>query len=64
MQPWVHYVPVQLDYSDLVDSLVFFAGDMSGEGAHEEMAKKIAESGRDWVHAYWREEDVTAYMFR
>ena len=63
-QPWVHYVPVQLDYSDLVDSLVFFAGDMSGEGAHEEMAKKIAESGRDWVHAYWREEDVTAYMFR
>lgn len=63
-QPWVHYVPVQLDYSDLSDSLVFFAGDMSGEGAHEDMARKIAEAGREWVHKYWREEDVTAYMFR
>jgi len=22
-QPWVHYVPVQLDYSDVLDALVF-----------------------------------------
>lgn len=23
IQPWVHYVPVKLDYSDLIDSLTF-----------------------------------------
>ena len=63
-EPWVHYVPVQLDYSDLHDSLVFFAGDLNGEGSHEEMGKKIALAGRDWARTYWREEDVTAYMFR
>ncbi|THH07412.1 hypothetical protein EW145_g3402 [Phellinidium pouzarii] len=64
VQAWVHYVPVQVDYSDLYDNLVFFGGDLSGEGAHDEMAKTIANAGRDWVSRYWREEDVTAYMFR
>lgn len=63
-QPWVHYVPVQLDYSDLYDSLVFFGGGPEGEGAHEEMARKIASAGREWVEKFWRKEDVTAYMFR
>lgn len=63
-QAWVHYVPVQIDYSDLYDSLVFFGGDLSGEGAHEEMAKKIGSAGREWVERFWRKEDVTAYMFR
>ena len=64
IQPWVHYVPVQVDYSDLYDVLVFFSGDLSGEGAHEDMAKKIGAAGRDWVYRHWRPEDVTAYMFR
>lgn len=64
VQPWLHYVPIQLDYSDLYDSLVFFAGDQSGEGAHEDMAKEIAFAGRDWARRYWRDVDVTAYMFR
>ncbi|KAH8114400.1 glycosyl transferase family 90-domain-containing protein [Phellopilus nigrolimitatus] len=64
VQAWVHYVPVQLDYSDLYDSLIFFGGDLSGEGAHEEMARSIANAGRDWVARYWRKEDVVAYMFR
>lgn len=64
IQPWVHYVPVQIDYSDLYDSLIFFSGDLSGEGAHEEMARKIGAAGREWVLNFWRPEDVTAYMFR
>ncbi|KAI5119394.1 hypothetical protein M0805_005937 [Coniferiporia weirii] len=64
VQAWVHYVPVQIDYSDLFDALVFFGGDLSGKGAHEEMARKIAYVGRDWTSRYWRKEDVTAYMFR
>ncbi|KLO20351.1 hypothetical protein SCHPADRAFT_816612 [Schizopora paradoxa] len=64
IQPWVHYVPIQLDYSDLYDALLFFAGDMSGEGAHDEMAKRMGKQGREWVIDYWREKDMIAYYFR
>ncbi|KAJ7719085.1 hypothetical protein DFH07DRAFT_872353 [Mycena maculata] len=35
---WVHYIPIQLDLSDLHDALVFFRGDASGAGAHEVLA--------------------------
>ena len=61
--PWVHYVPVQVDLSDLYDSLIFFRGDPNGDGAHEELARKIALQGREWSKAYWRKEDILAYFF-
>lgn len=64
IQPWVHYIPVKYDYSDLHDSLTFFRGDLSGRGAHEEMAGKIAKAGREWSKTFWRKEDMVAYMFR
>ncbi|KAJ6629381.1 hypothetical protein B0H10DRAFT_2208785 [Mycena sp. CBHHK59/15] len=62
--PWVHYIPVQNDYSDLLDALVFFRGDPAGVGAHDEIARRIASAGRDWSLRFWRKEDLTAYMFR
>ncbi|KAL0959266.1 hypothetical protein HGRIS_014536 [Hohenbuehelia grisea] len=62
--PWVHYIPVQVDYSDLMDALVFFRGDLDGRGRHDELARKIALAGREWSKAFWRKEDLTAYMFR
>lgn len=62
--PWVHYIPVQADYSDLYDALVFFRGDLKGDGGHDAMAKKIAAAGRKWSKTFWRREDMTAYMFR
>ncbi|KAG7091997.1 hypothetical protein E1B28_008384 [Marasmius oreades] len=64
IQPWVHYVPVQVDLSDLYDSLIFFRGDPNGEGAHEELAKKIATEGREWSRTFWRREDLIAYFYR
>lgn len=64
VQPWVHYVPVQLDYSDLYDALVFFRGDAQGAGAHPEEAARIAQAGTSWSRAMWRPEDLTAYNFR
>jgi len=64
IQPWLHYVPVQLDYSDLYDALLFFGGDVSGEGAHDRLAREMGTAGREWVRRYWRGEDATAYMFR
>ncbi|KAG6884641.1 hypothetical protein C0993_009358 [Termitomyces sp. T159_Od127] len=62
--PWVHYIPVQMDLSDLADSLTFFRGDPNGDGAHDDLAKKIAMAGREWSSRFWRREDLTAYMFR
>ncbi|KAJ8587552.1 hypothetical protein M405DRAFT_934650 [Rhizopogon salebrosus TDB-379] len=64
LAPWVHYVPIQIDYSDLYDALVFFRGDLAGRGAHEDLAARIAREGREWSLKFWREEDMTAYLFR
>jgi len=60
----VHYIPIQVDLSDLYDSLIFFRGDAYGEGGHEELARKIALQGREWSKTYWRKEDILAYFYR
>ncbi|KAJ7489311.1 glycosyl transferase family 90-domain-containing protein [Mycena latifolia] len=62
--PWVHYVPVALDLSDLHDAVIFFRGDASGAGAHEDLARKIAMAGRIWSKTFWRREDMVAYFYR
>lgn len=64
IQPWVHYIPISYDYSDLHDAFIFFRGDIAGEGNHDELAKKIALAGSKWASTFWREEDATAYMYR
>ncbi|KAG2074475.1 hypothetical protein BDR04DRAFT_1093212 [Suillus decipiens] len=64
LAPWVHYIPIQIDYSDLYDTLLFFRGDPSGHGAHEDLAKKIARRAREWSLGFWRKEDMIAYLYR
>ncbi|KZP07098.1 glycosyltransferase family 90 protein [Athelia psychrophila] len=64
VQEYVHYVPVQMDYSDLHDALAFFRGGLNDENGHDDLAEKIASAGREWARTYWRKEDLTAYMFR
>ncbi|WWC72342.1 uncharacterized protein I206_106304 [Kwoniella pini CBS 10737] len=63
IQPWVHYVPIQMDYSDLYDVMAFFQGlpSMPGESA---LARDIANAGKNWSLTHWRKEDMIAYMFR
>ena len=62
--PWVHYIPIQVDLSDLHNALLFFRGDANGDGSHEYLARKIALAGRQWSKQFWREEDLVAYFFR
>ncbi|KAJ6598369.1 glycosyl transferase family 90-domain-containing protein [Mycena vulgaris] len=62
--PWVHYIPVALDLSDLHDAVVFFRGDAAGAGAHEDLARKIALAGRSWSKTFWRREDMVTYFYR
>ena len=64
LMPWVHYIPIQVDYSDLWDTLVFFHGDLKGDNNHDDLAEKIASAGRDWSHTFWRKQDMTAYNYR
>ncbi|KAL1749086.1 glycosyltransferase family 90 protein [Schizophyllum fasciatum] len=64
IQPWVHYIPVQIDLADLHDAVVFFRGDGVGRGAHEDLAKKIAAAGQRWSAEFWRKEDLKAYFVR
>lgn len=57
IQPWLHYVPLKVDYADLYDSLVFFKG-------NDALAREIAENAREWTERFYRREDMVAYAFR
>ncbi|KAG8431545.1 hypothetical protein GDO86_018333 [Hymenochirus boettgeri] len=54
LEPWVHYVPVSQDLSDLRELLQF------AEENDEEM-KKIAERGQQFITQFLRMEDVSQY---
>jgi len=54
--PWVHYVPIKLDFSDLYDTMAFFTGLPDGTPGRDDLAEKIASAGRDWVADFYRYE--------
>lgn len=69
VQPWVHYVPIKVDYSDLYDVMMFFRGGqddpkVGGGLGHDRLAEKIATDGKRWAAEHWRRVDMAAYMFR
>lgn len=64
IQPWVHYVPIKLDYTDLRDALAFFAGDVNGRGGRDDLAENIGMGGREWAENFYRTQDMVAYVFR
>ncbi|KAG0147160.1 hypothetical protein CROQUDRAFT_722443 [Cronartium quercuum f. sp. fusiforme G11] len=64
IQPWYHYVPSKVDYTDLYDIMTFFSGGINGTNGHDQLAEKIANQGQDWAKKHWRMEDMAAYMFR
>lgn len=61
--PWLHYVPVSTDLSDLHNILAFFDG-LGENGEHENEARVIAEAGREYALDHLRLEDLEAYEFR
>ncbi|GAA5985450.1 hypothetical protein JCM10908_006979 [Rhodotorula pacifica] len=66
IQPWVHYVPVRIDYADVYNLLAFFDGGMDEErtGNHDDLAEEIANAGAEWARKFWRDIDMQAYIFR
>ncbi|GAA5967932.1 hypothetical protein JCM11641_005812 [Rhodosporidiobolus odoratus] len=64
IQPWVHYVPISTDFSDLWTAMAFFIGDENAKGGHDEIAKEIAMQGKKWAETHWRYVDIEVYMYR
>ncbi|GHJ84047.1 hypothetical protein NliqN6_0449 [Naganishia liquefaciens] len=61
--PWYHYVPLKVDYSDLYDIMVYFAGSPDGQvKGHDDQAARIAQRGRAFAVDRWRWEDMQSYM--
>lgn len=42
----------------------FFRGDSQGQGAHDELARRIGLAGKTWSKTFYRKEDMVAYLFR
>lgn len=77
---WRHFVPVDQRYDDLYSLLTYFIGygkpgpqrspgDDYTNGdiyipAHDAVAKKLADQGREWAHKVLRREDIEVYTFR
>ncbi|KAM0753095.1 hypothetical protein T439DRAFT_311762 [Meredithblackwellia eburnea MCA 4105] len=62
--PWLHFIPIQVDYSDMWDVMAFFRGGLNGEGAHDALGKEIADAGKEWVRECFRYPDLEAYQYR
>ncbi|KDE09310.1 hypothetical protein MVLG_00627 [Microbotryum lychnidis-dioicae p1A1 Lamole] len=63
--PTLHsYIPIKVDYTDLFDVMAFFAGDLRGENAHDDLAQIIARQGQEFAQTHWRFADMEAYVFR
>ncbi|KAK2163625.1 hypothetical protein LSH36_76g03039 [Paralvinella palmiformis] len=57
MKPWVHYIPVKQDLSDLRELIVFAR-------ENDDTVKKIAERGYEFIRDHLRMQDVSCYWQR
>ncbi|KAK4702708.1 hypothetical protein P7C70_g3518, partial [Phenoliferia sp. Uapishka_3] len=64
IQPWLHYVPVSIDYVDLFPIMAFFRGGRDGFGSHDDLAKEIGAAGKEWAENHWRKVDMQVYFYR
>lgn len=66
LQAWHHYVPADLRLgSGFWSVFEFFGGGSNDKNSQgPDMAKKIADQGRDWARKALRKEDLQIYMFR
>ena len=58
--PWVHYVPISMHMEEMPEVVRW----LTEEEAGQQMAKKIADNGREWWARGLRNVDLSLYMFR
>jgi hypothetical protein len=55
IQPWVHYIPVQSDFSDLIEKLRWAE-------AHEELAEAIVKRAQGFAKKNLKKSDIRHYL--
>ncbi|KAF5252675.1 hypothetical protein FANTH_2365 [Fusarium anthophilum] len=58
--PWLHYVPVSQSMEELPELVFYLTSTASGK----EIARQIAERGRQWHARAFREVDMGLYVYR
>eukprot|EP00823_Brevimastigomonas_motovehiculus_P001155 TRINITY_DN11684_c0_g1_i1.p1 TRINITY_DN11684_c0_g1~~TRINITY_DN11684_c0_g1_i1.p1 ORF type:complete len:423 (+),score=97.60 TRINITY_DN11684_c0_g1_i1:80-1348(+) len=56
MKPWVHYVPIKTDLSDVEDTISFLKD-------NDDLAERISQNGFDFAFKHLRMQDVTNYWY-
>ncbi|KAF2018248.1 glycosyltransferase family 90 protein, partial [Aaosphaeria arxii CBS 175.79] len=61
IKPWVHYVPMDNTFIDLLGIMEYF---LPWSVGHDEQARKIAKTGQKWARKVLRREDMLIYVYR
>ncbi|KAK3385213.1 glycosyltransferase family 90 protein [Podospora didyma] len=61
---WKHFVPMDSRFGDWFGIMEYFLGYADKKKAHDEVAQRIAEAGRDWADKVLRKEDMQVYVLR
>jgi hypothetical protein len=54
--PWVHYVPIQADFSDLVEKIKWLK-------QNDEKAKEISKNAVLFARFHFQEHEINNYLF-
>jgi Glycosyl transferase family 90 len=60
LRPWVHYIPLSLQGDEWLETMRF----MTREDEGKEVAKRIADSSKEWSTGVLRNEDLEVWFFR
>ena len=58
--PWLHYVPVSVEFEELPILLDFFTNHKTGQ----QLGELIANHSRDWAATALRKVDLSIYTYR
>lgn len=60
LQPWLHYIPISLEMTELAEVVRYFVEEREGRV----LAKELALAGREWALRSMRPVDQVVYIYR
>lgn len=60
LQPWLHYIPISLEMTELAEVVRYFVEEREGRA----LAKELALSGAEWAQKSMRPVDQVVYIYR
>ncbi|SDA02250.1 BZ3501_MvSof-1269-A2-R1_C50g00261 [Microbotryum saponariae] len=64
IQPWYHYVPVNVDYTDLFNIMAFFKVTLMAMARTTNSPRRWRLNPRNGPRRTWRWDDMQAYLYR